>query len=164
MGLFDKTRYLKTLLFLAPLGLGLVFISIKSLTRDVSDLQVANGTIKDIYYTQTKFEFRNRQFISNVICIKLSNSEHEYITSITNNINLIDSILKKGDDIRIWVSDERKKFEIAQIEKDGVIIIPYDKASVVGWGFLIAGIITTFIAIGYLVKYPEDLLGKKVKG
>lgn len=161
MNIFDKTRYLRALLYLTPVGLGLIIFSIKSLLIDVNDLQKVSGIVQNISFIKTPFEFRNQQFLSDAISIKLKNSRVEYITSISNHIEVININLNNEDKITIWVNNERNKNEIAQIEKEGVIVIPYEKDNGMAWGLLITGILTSVIAIGYLIKYPEDLLGKK---
>lgn len=86
----------------------------------------------------------------------------QYTTAFKGYKNIIDSTLSNGDEVIIWTKEVGKsKNEIAQIEKDGKLIIIYHKSNVFSYGCLIAGIIISFIAIGYLIKYPEDLMRKK---
>lgn len=161
MGFFDKTRYVRALFLLVPLGLSFIYFSSKSLLTDISDLPKVFGIIENIAHTETYFKFQNRSFLSPTISVKLADNPETYITAITKHINIIDSVLVKGDIITIWIKTDREKNEIVQIQKEGKVIIPYDKGFAVSWGFLVAGIIISFIAIGYLIKYPEDIMGKK---
>lgn len=50
MGFFDKTRYLRTLLSLAPMGLVLIYFGSKSLLTNINDLPKIKGTIESIKY------------------------------------------------------------------------------------------------------------------
>ena len=91
----------------------------------------------------------------------MTNNQIDYTTTIKSHMEIIDKSLSKGDVITIWLHTDNRRNEIAQIEKGDKIIIPYEKSIGMAWGFLLAGLITNFIAIGYLIKYPEDILGKK---
>lgn len=159
MGVFDKTRYVRVLLFLAPLGLLFIYFGINILIGDVDDFSKHIGRVSKINKHENYFEYCKCNLQS--IEIRLENQDEVYKTSITEYIEVIDRTLKVGDKIVIWTYLGSRINEVAQLERNGVVIIPYEKAVWVGWGFLLAGLITSFIAIGYLIKYPEDILGKK---
>jgi hypothetical protein len=162
MGFFDKTRYLRTLLSLAPMGLVLIYFGSKSLLTNIDDLPKIKGKIESIKHENTISSYKNQSYLVPITNIRLSNTSVQFTTAYEGYKNLIDSTLSNGDEIVIWTKEVGKsKNEIVQIEKDGKLIIIYHKSNVFSWGCLIAGIIISFIAIVYLIKYPEDLLGKK---
>ncbi len=46
MGFFDKTRYLRTLLILLPIGIFTFYYGIKTLSEDIDNLSKATGIVK----------------------------------------------------------------------------------------------------------------------
>ncbi|HUX53035.1 MAG TPA: hypothetical protein VMV56_01335 [Williamwhitmania sp.] len=161
MGFFDKTRYLRALLFLLPIGICFTYYGGKYLLRDINRFPQSKGVIEKIENRDVQYKFKNTVYTSPTTTITLTNNQIDYTTTIKSHIEIIGKSLSKGDVITIWLHTDNRKNEIAQIEKGDKVIIPYKKSIGMAWSFLLAGLIISFIAIGYMIKYPEDILGKK---
>ncbi|SDC58188.1 hypothetical protein [Williamwhitmania taraxaci] len=161
MGFFNKTRYFRTLLFLLPIGMCFTYYGGNHLLVDVNKFPQAKGVIEKIENRDVQYKFKNTVYTSPTTIITMTNNQIDYTTTIKSHMEIIDKSLSIGDIIIIWLHTDNRKNEIAQIEKGDKIIIPYEKSIGMAWGFLLAGLITSFIAIGYLIKYPEDILGNK---
>jgi hypothetical protein len=161
MGFFDKTRYLRAIFILLPIGIILTRFGIDGLTTTVEDLNKVKGVV-----SKYKIDYKYYDYCEcdrRTLFVYISEKNKPFITTITENIKILDSFLNKGDSIEIWTWDKLRKNEIKQVKLNGKLVLQYEKLIGINLIFLVIGLGLTVLCVFYIIKSPEDLFGKKKK-
>ncbi len=159
MSIFDITRYLRAIFVLLPVGILLIYWGLEGLKKSVDDLPYSNGTVENFH--TGKMYFKNCKCRVKTFFIYINEDEKPYVTSITEHIELLTKNINLGDSVEIWTWEKYDDNQIEQIKIHGEVIIPYNKTIGLYLGFLVIGISLTALCLFYIIKSPEDLLGKK---
>ena len=159
MKIFNKTRYLRALLILLPIGIGLTYWGIEGITKSAKDLPYIEGVISDFKLGSKYSELCDCRMETFFIYIK--NTPQPYITTISMDIQKLQDNIKMGDYIEIWIWDESNDNHIEQVKINGKLIIPYDRTIGLYTCFLLIGLGLIILCVFYIIKSSEDLFGKK---
>ncbi len=160
MSIFDKTRYLRTLFILLPIGIGFAYWGIDGLTKKVEDLPCTKGIISEVkmgsyYYETCKCNLPT-------LFIYLENTKAPFITKISKHIEILKaSKIEEGDRIEVWTWDKTDDNRIKQVNINGNIIIHYNRTIDLYLVFLVVGLGLVVLCIFYVLNSSEDLFGKK---
>lgn len=158
MGIFDKTRYLRALFILLPLGIGFSYFGIDGLARNVNDLPYNQGIISNLKLGAKYSDICDCKL--ETFFIYINNVSYPFTTTITTDIQKLQKNLKIGDHIEVWTwkTDDA---HIEQVKINGEIIVSYDKTVGLYLGLLTVGLSLIVLCVFYIIKSPEDLFGKK---
>lgn len=159
MSIFDKTRYLRTLFILLPLGLAFFYWGIKGLNRSIENLPYTQGVVQKYKKKLMYFESCECDVEASLIYVK--GIKPPFVTSIKKYREILDSAVRVGDSIEIWTEDFRSENQIEQVKLNGQLVIPYDKTTDLYIGLSVFGAGLIILCIFYILKSPEDLFGKK---
>lgn len=142
------SRYIYAVLSGIPIGLILLIFGFKGVTINEDKLFKETGIIKDIR-------------IENIdLIIQIRKSKNIYNTAIPEHISIIEDNLEKGDEITIYKRRGRNSLNfIEKLEKNGKVLIEFDKAPLIPLVSLILGLIITIAGIVYLIQNFSDLFG-----
>lgn len=158
MSVFDKTRYLRALFILLPIGIAFTYWGIEGITKDVDDLPQIKGSISDI--KEESLFYETCDCYKNTLLIYLQGHKLPFKTKIVKNIEILKPILTKGQNVEIWIWDKTNDNRIEQLKINGEMIIPYNRTLVLYLGFLLIGLVLLLLCVFYIIKSPEDLFDK----
>lgn len=159
MSIFDKTRYLRTLFVLLPMGIAFTYWGIEGVTKSADDLPYTKGVVLEArmegVYDKTCKCYKN------TLLIYLQGHESPYKTTIVKKIDVLDPVLSKGQNIEIWTWDKTDDNQIEQVKLNDELIVPYNRTTGLYLGTLAVGLSLIILCVFYIIKSPEDLFGKK---
>lgn len=154
-----KTRYIRALFVLLPMGIFFTYHGLDGLLKSPDDLPYTKGIVSEVKLGSRYSERCKCRLKTYFIYIEGYNTP--FITSITQKIEAITEIeIKKGDAVEIWVWDKTKDNLIEQLIINGEMIIPYNRTLLLYSGFLVVGLVLVVICIGYLKSSASDLFGR----
>ncbi len=159
MSIFNKTRYLRSIFILIPVGIMLLYFGYEGVTKKIEDFPYHKGVVQDYKLGQKYFkdcECRTKTFF-----IYIKQKDFPYITTIQNHIEILKSNINESDSIEIWTWDKTNYNEIEQVKLNGKLIIPYKKTIGLYVAFLIIGIGLLILCVFYILNSSEDFFGKK---
>ncbi len=162
MNFIRKYSYLRALVIGFPLGVASIIIGITSY-MDTS------STIDNLHQTRGKIDYKGIKIIYStkidadieVFIVKVG--KNEFYTELgkykSRMIDYFQDNNKADNYAHIWHRQEINRIE--QISVDGFMLIEYSPPYWIAHFFFWLGLITLITAIGYVIKHPEDLKGKK---
>lgn len=159
MSIFDKTRYIRTLFILLPLGLAFFYWGIKGLNRSIEHLPYTQGIVEK--HKKRLMYFESCECDVETFLIYVKGIKPPFVTSIKKYREILDSVVSVGDSIEIWTEDFKSENQIEQVKLNGQLVIPYNKTTDLYIGLSVIGVGLIILCIFYIIKSPEDLFGKK---
>jgi len=159
MSIFDKTRYIRTLFVLLPLGITFTYLGIEGVTKSADDLPYIKGIV-----LEAKMEGlydKTCKCYKNTLLIYLQGHKSPYKTTIVKKIDALDPVLARNQNIEIWTWDKSNDNQIEQVKLNGELIVPYNRTIGLYFGVLTVGLGLFILCLFYIIKSPEDLFGKK---
>ena len=155
---FDLTRLLRVVFVILPLGLGFLIIGGEKLFIGVDKLYSINGVVENIY---EKNKYYSRcECPLNTFFVEIEQNEDPCYTKIKNKIEVLRTQIEMGDQVVVWVDDE-DNLEIEQVQRNGEIIIRYNRLLGMSLIFIIFGtglIVLSFYAL--ISSYKESIKGQ----
>ena len=158
MSIIKKYSYLRAIIIGIPFGLLSLISGIKlfgTLTK-VDELEKINGVIKNVESKELKRSERTYDLVE----ISLNNGDSFYSGEFKHEIvDYFNSNPSSGKSITIW--HEAGKDYIKQLSIDNKLLFEYDPPYWIAHFFFWLGVVTLVSALIYVIKHPEDLIGKK---
>ena len=153
MGFFDRTRYIRALIVLLPLGITLLVLGIKYTMNNPSSQDKLNkhkGVINNI--TSEQIYFENCKCYLEEITVHFN--RNKFKTREKEKIKIFRKFISIGDEVILGFDRENY---IQYLKKDNNILIVYKKSYVYSYFFIVLGFLLSSLSLYYLLKHRKDL-------